>query len=307
MNKNVGGYLLRGLLYASGSLPLGVHRFNARIIAFLSRYVIRYRLGVVRDNLTHAFPDKSKAEIRALENDFYKHFADLIVETVWFGACRDPRRLRKAGIVRIANPEVINSLYEKAPGVVSLYSHCGNWELLGGIGNYSDVPTCFTEENTCFVYREMKNKAWDEAMRYNRCAPVDPETFTGYIETEQLVRYVFSHRGEKKLYNINTDQRPYFYSPANIKVMFMGRVCKTMTGGAALARKFRMAVCYLGMRRLPGGKYEMVHIPICEDASKMEVGDIMKRYYELLEADIKADPANYLWTHKRWKWNYNMD
>ena len=300
--KNAGAYILRGFLFALGSLPLGVHRFNARLLAPLLRYVARYRLKVVRDNISQAFPDKSPAEIRKIVNDSYRHFADLVAETVWFGACRKPQRLRKAGIVRIANPEVINSLYEKAPGVVCLYTHCGNWELLGGIGNYSDVPTYFTEENTCFVYRKMKSAAWDEALRWSRCAPVNPRTFPGYIETEQLIRYVFTHRGEKKFYNINTDQRPYFKSPANIPVSFMGRICKTMTGGAALARKFGMAVSYLGMRRDGKGGYEMVYVPICEDASGMEVEDIMKRYYELLEADLRADPANYLWTHKRWKW-----
>ncbi len=299
--KNAGAYILRGLLFALGSLPLGVHRFNARLLAPLLRYVVRYRLGVVRDNISQAFPEKDPAWIRKTVNGFYRHFANLVCETVWFGACRKGERLRRAGIVRIANPEVINGLYGKAPSVVCLYTHCGNWELLGGIEHYSDEPTFFTVENTCFVYRKMKSEAWDEVLRYNRCAPVNPDTFPGYIETEQLVRYVFTHRGEKKFYNINTDQRPYFKSPANIEVSFMGRICKTMTGGAALARKFGMAVCYLGMRRVGRG-YELVYIPICEDASAMEVEDMMKRYYELLEADLREDPVNYLWTHKRWKW-----
>ncbi len=27
----------------------------------------------------------------------------------------------------------------------------------------------------------------------------------------------------------------------------------------------------------------------------------MRRYYKLLEADIEAQPWNYLWTHNRWK------
>ena len=299
--KKTGYYLIRGLLAFFGAFPLKLQYMWTGFLAWMARSVVRYRRDVVRENLSEAFPEKSVSQILDIEKAFYRHFAELVVETVWFGQCRRPSRLRRAGIVRIANPEVINDLHERTSGTVSLYSHCGNWELLGGIGHYSDVPTHFTEENTCFVYRAMHSKTWDEVMRLNRCAPVNPETFPGYIETKELVRYVFTHRDEKKFYNINTDQRPYFKSPANIEVEFLGRICQTMTGGAALARKFGFAVCYLGMRRLSRGHYEMVYIPICEDASKMTVEDIMKRYYELLEEDIKADPANYLWTHKRWK------
>ena len=40
---------------------------------------------------------------------------------------------------------------------------------------------------------------------------------------------------------------------------------------------------------------------ICDDASKMEVQAIMDEFYRLLEADIRKDPGNYLWSHRRWK------
>ena len=114
-----------------------------------------------------------------------------------------------------------------------------------------------------------------------------------------LIRYAFTHRDEKKAYNVNTDQRPYFASPANIEVEFLGQHVQTMTGAAALARKFGMAVAYLTMRREGRGHYVMRYVPICKDASRMEVRDIMQQYYRLLEADIRQQPENYLWTHKR--------
>ena len=43
----------------------------------------------------------------------------------------------------------------------------------------------------------------------------------------------------------------------------------------------------------------MRYTPICEDASKMSVQDIMQQYYKLLEQDIREQPGNYLWTHQR--------
>ena len=60
-----------------------------------------------------------------------------------------------------------------------------------------------------------------------------------------------------------------------------------------------MSVAYLTMRREGRGHYVMRYVPICENASRMEVQDIMQQYYRLLEADIRQQPENYLWTHQR--------
>ena len=40
---------------------------------------------------------------------------------------------------------------------------------------------------------------------------------------------------------------------------------------------------------------------ICDDASKMEIQEIMNEFYRLLEEDIRYEPGEYLWSHKRWK------
>ena len=48
------------------------------------------------------------------------------------------------------------------------------------------------------------------------------------------------------------------------------------------------------------GGYDIEYIPICEDASKMSVEEMIDRYYKLLEEDLRIQPFNYLWTHNRW-------
>ena len=300
--KKVGEYLIRGLMAVFAALPLGVHYFNARILAWLAGSVFRYRRAVVEDNLRQSFPEKDEAAIKALTRDFYNHFADLVVEAIWFGGCRNPKRLRRSHIVEVANPEEMAHLTEVAPSVSVMYSHTGNWELLGGIAsyNYSDIDTGFTEQNFCVVYREMSSRMWDDILRDNRFAPLkDRRNFPGYIESRDIIRYAFSHRDEKKVYNVNTDQRPYFVSPGNLDVDFFGQRVQTMTGAAALARKFGMSVAYLSMRRERQGHYLLHYTPICEDASKMSVQDIMQTYYTLLEKDVREQPGNYLWTHQR--------
>lgn len=49
------------------------------------------------------------------------------------------------------------------------------------------------------------------------------------------------------------------------------------------------------------GHYEWSFKEICRDASAMSPHEIMQEYYNLLQADLERNPANYLWSHKRWK------
>lgn len=298
----LGVFLLKVPLRLLGLLPLRVHYALGRFVAWLAEDVVRYRRDVVTHNLTKAFPEKNVWDLKPIRKAFYQHFGELVAEAVWFGGCRNAKRLRRARLVEVENPEVAARLFEAAPSMVVMYSHCGNWELYGGIEsyNYTDKPLPFNEQNFCVVYRELSSRAWDEVMRDNRFAPLkDRKHFPGYIETKDLIRYAYSHRDEKKIYNVNTDQRPYFESPANLEVDFLGQRVQTMTGAAALARKLGMSVAYLSMRRERRGHYVMRYEPICEDASKLGVAEIMQQYYRLVEADIRQQPENYLWTHQR--------
>ena len=298
----LGVFLLKVPLRLLGLLPLRVHYALGRFLSWLAESVVRYRRDVVMHNLTKAFPEKNVWDLKPIRKAFYQHFGELVAEAVWFGGCRNAKRLRRARLVEVENPEVAARLFEAAPSMVVMYSHCGNWELYGGIEsyNYTDKPLPFNEQNFCVVYRELSSRAWDEVMRDNRFAPLkDRKHFPGYIETKDLIRYAYSHRDEKKIYNVNTDQRPYFESPANMDVDFFGQQVQTMTGAAALARKLGMSVAYLSMRRERRGHYVMRYEPICEDASKLGVAEIMQQYYRLVEADIRQQPENYLWTHQR--------
>ena len=74
-----------------------------------------------------------------------------------------------------------------------------------------------------------------------------------------------------------------------------------MTGGASIACKLKFAVVYMAFREKEDFGYKMTFKEICEDASQFTPEEIMNRFYRLLEEDINDQPANYLWTHKRWK------
>ena len=298
--QKFGTWLLRGTLRLLSKLPLGVHYALGGVVTWFARDVAKYRRKVVDHNLALCFPEKSERERKAIRRGFYRHFGELVAETVWFGGCRNPERLRRRRLVETENPEEIPALFDAAPGMVVLCSHFGNWELLGGIltYNFTDVPLPFTEQNLCVVYLQQSSPAWNEIIRENRLAPMS-EHFEGYIESRDILRYALRHRDEKKVYSFITDQRPYAVSHGIAEVDFMGQHTYTMTGAVALARKLGLPVLYMSMRSEGRGHYMIRYTPVCLDTSAQDPQQIMQQYYALLEEDIRRQPEQYLWTHRR--------
>ena len=293
--------IIRFFMRLFAALPLGVHYANAHFVGWMARVVVRYRYAVVKTNIDNAFPELSEKERKGIVKAFYHHFGQIVCETIWFGGSKE-KRLRRSHIVSIKNPEELERLYNVAPGTIVLCSHSGNWELYGGTPfyNYTDKPMPVNFDNAGVVYRKLKNATWDEIFKENRkfCHP----EFKHMVESSNIIRHILTHMDKKMFYFMITDQWPYFAAPSYIMVDFMGKHTRTMSGGAAVANRYSLAVTYLSMTRREGKKkYKMEFKTICDDASTMTVQQIMDRYYELLESDIRKDPGNYLWSHKRWK------
>lgn len=297
---------MKGIMRATGALPLGFHYAMGNFLSWILRDVVRYRRDVVMTNLSRSFPDKKYKELQETADRFYKHFGRLIAEAVWFGGCRKPERLRRSRLVEYSNIEVFEKAYSESPGVAVLTSHFGNWELLGGCLNYdyregSTLPDGLVPDDLIFVYKPLKSRMWNEIMGDNRCAPVKSLDYKGYISTENILRHVLGNKDRKLVVNMLSDQCPYRDSVSDITVDFLHQETRTMFGGASLARKFGWSVLYASLFPVGKGHYEWRFTQICPDASKLTVREIMDEYYNLLQKDIEAAPWCYLWTHKRWK------
>ena len=304
MLYKIGKFLLQGFIKLIGKCPLGFHHFNARWIGWCIEDVCKYRAGLVEVNLANAFPEKSQLDRDKIKHQFYVHFAKIFLEAAWFSAC-NKERLRKSHIAEIINPELLNRLYDQRPSIMIMSSHSGNWEIMGGACNYSYKEDFhFNDLDICSVYRQLSNQMMNEIMEDIRLAVIsDRKAFTGYMESRNVLRYVFKNKDKKKIYLFTTDQRPYFSGSDHMKVTFMNRPCYAMSASAGVAKKFGMAVVYQRMLERKGG-YDIEYIPICEDASKMSVEEMVDKYYRLLEEDLRTQPYNYLWTHNRW-WQMN--
>ena len=286
-----------------GKLPLKFHYFMGDILSWIAEKLLRYRTDVVWINISRSFPEMKYKELKKVYRDFYRHFGEIFAETIWFAAA-SYKRLFKSGIVTVTNPEEINEIFLSTPSMTVLSTHCGNWELMGGFLGYrtsADVKVAIEEEQIQVVYKKLSNPVSDEVFRRNRVAALEIVGTSCEIESSNILRQTLKQKDERKVYIYPTDQAPYKKAGKHPIGEFMSQPTNVMLGSVGVACKLSHSVMYMKMKRVERGRYEMTLIPICRDASQLTPEELMRKYYDLLEEEIRETPANWLWTHKRWK------
>ncbi|MDE6182846.1 MAG: acetyltransferase, partial [Rikenellaceae bacterium] len=72
------------------------YRYGVGDLVSLILYgVVRYRRGVVADNLARSFPEKSTDERKTIERRFYRYLGEVFVETLSLVSMTE-RQLRRA-------------------------------------------------------------------------------------------------------------------------------------------------------------------------------------------------------------------
>ena len=295
--------LIRGLMVLLSKLPLKFHYFMGDILAWLAVNVMHYRSGVVWKNLSRSFPQLKYRELKKIYRNFYRHFGEIFAEAIWFGGS-SYERLRKNGIVTVMNPEEISEMYDSAPSMTVLSTHCGNWELMGGFLGYRTATggkISFEEKDITVVYKKLKNHVFDRVFALNRIAPLVDVGTECEVESSSILRYSIQHRNEKRVYIYPTDQAPYYKSGPHPIGKFMHQDTMAMLGSVGVACRLSHSVMYMKMKQVERGRYEMTLIPICRNASESTPEEIMRKYYDLLEEEINETPHNWLWSHNRWK------
>jgi KDO2-lipid IV(A) lauroyltransferase len=68
-----------------------------------------------------------------------------------------------------------------------------------------------------------------------------------------------------------------------------------------LSKKCNLAVVFIDIIRVKRGFYEIEASLLCEDTTATDTYEITNTHLAALETLIQKDPANWLWSHKRWK------
>ena len=279
--------LVYPVIWLLSSLPMALLYLLSDGLYLLFFYVIGYRKKVVLDNLTLAFPEKEERELLEIRKKFYRHFTDLVVESV------KAFTMSKAFVSKryaFNNPEVVNDLHKKGRSIAFVGAHQANWEWSCSMPMVVDV-LCFG------AYTRMGNKYFDRVIKKSR----SKFGFVGY-ETTKTVQAIKSNfdNGVQGLYLLLSDQSPQIHKTHYWRE-FMGVKVPIHTGAEMLAKKFDMAVVNYSIKKIKRGRYKVDLELITETPQQFKNYEITDQYLAIVERNIREQPEYYLWSHKRFK------
>ena len=275
------------LLKLLSRLPLAVLYGISNVLSFLAMHIVRYRRPLVAKNLRRSFPEKTPAEIHQITRAFYRNLADVVVESLK-GLTMSEKAVRKR--VRFHRMDQVEACYQRGQSVVLLTTHQCNWEWLLSAG------CIYLSHPVDAVYKPLANKKMDTLMRQTRAR------FGGQpISKDRVLREVLRRKDQVRAIAIVADQTPAPGTPKHW-IEFLHQETGFYRGIEQLPKALQYPVFFVTMKRAERGYYDVSFTPVGTPPYENEELTILPRYAEQAESMIRQQPANWLWSHGRWKY-----
>jgi Kdo2-lipid IVA lauroyltransferase/acyltransferase len=288
------GVLAVGLL---NLMRLGSLDRTADIAAWVMRtigpWLRENRLG--RDNLTAAFPEKSKAEIEIILRGVWDNLGRMGAEFAQLERLWDYDYLNPNPQGRIVlDPDQIGRFVELMndgkPALV-FAAHLANWELPA-------ISAATYQMDSAVLYRSPNNAAIDKWLRETRAANMGEIIATDLSAPVKLAEAL--KRGAHV--GMLVDQ----YYVRGVEVTFFGRRTRANPLLARLAQHFNCPIRGARIIRLPGGhrfRGELTEeIQSVRDAAgQVDIAGTMQVITTIVEGWIREHPEQWLWLHRRWR------
>ncbi len=285
--KRLVNRLIVSFLKFLSSFPFWALYLLSNGIYFVVRYLFRYRVRVVQDNLRHAFPEKERDEIRKILNGFYRHFADLMLESIKLHHVSEGELNRHVAFKGLA---LVDEYFRQGRSIIVLAMHYNNWEW----GSFTQTKV---KHKALMLYNPVRgNQAMEDFLLHSR------ERWGGScIPVHQSARVVldFHRKGIPAVLWLAADQTP----PANSKfwTTFLNREAPFFSGPEKIAARTNLPVFFMEVNKVGRGKYEICYQPLIENPREVDSNEILLSYVRRMEMIIRNKPEFYLWSHRRWK------
>jgi len=120
------------------------------------------------------------------------------------------------------------------------------------------------------------------------------------ITADDLLADIIKRRDVVRAIAMIADQEPT-KSEHKHWVRFLNRDSAFFMGLEEIARVTHYPVFFMTLRRTARGHYEMQFRPLAAAGERLAQGELTERYARLVEEQIRAAPADWPWSHKRWR------
>jgi KDO2-lipid IV(A) lauroyltransferase len=241
-------------------------------------------------NLDIAFPNKSIEERQKIMKAFYQQFTDSFIETFKLLSMSDKTFKKRF----TSNAEVLTDLYKTGQNVQIMAGHFFNWEFANwGAAKYGQYPFIG-------VYMPLSNPHFNKIIlglrkRYGSIMIPATNFRSQFQKFATEGRYAMA---------LAADQNPgnplsAFWIP------FFGKLTPFVKGPEKGAKLNNTAQVFVHFYRVKRGYYHSQYEIMTVDPKHFADGQLTLQYVKLLEAKVRSNPSNYLWSHRRWKYSYD--
>jgi len=269
-------------------MPLKILYIFSDIIFFLNYYFVGYRKKIITQNLKNSFPEKSDEEIAAIRKKFYLNFSDYLAETVKsFTMSKTETRVRMQHI----NQHLFHDAKAEGKNIILLAGHVFNWEWMNALA------TIIPQKNCHPVYRKVNSEFWETQMK-----KVRSKFGNDALEANEVILNIFRGKNDgDSIYLFVADQTPHV-AHVNYGLEFLNQRTPAFIGYDKLATRMDLIFIYTEMKKVKRGHYQINYHKIEPEGEKFVNNEVVKKFHQLLENTIKKMPDNYLWSHRKWKY-----
>lgn len=274
------------------ALPWPVLYLVSDFLYLIGYGIFRYRVSIVNQNLENSFPEKNSKERAKIRRKFYRHFFDVILESIKISGETEEQIRQKC---HFKNPELIDSLTGKGRDVILVGGHYNNWEIM-----------CYpldrlVNDQVVAIYHQFKNKFFEKKMREARGS-----LGVHLVSRSELREGALNTLTKRLIIIFLADQSPTIAKRV-YWTQFLNQETAVAYGTEIYALRKNAAVVYFQNKKVERGRYEITFKLLSEFPKEEPRGAITEKHVRALEEDILAEPQYWLWTHKRWKRKRNQD
>ena len=266
-------------------LPYPILYFISDILYLVIYKVVGYRKEVVLTNLKNSFPDKNKQELNKIMGNFYRHFCDVIMESLK-GFTISEKELRRRLIIK--NPKFSNNFADKGQSIIFVGGHYNNWEIC------AQAFAMHSNHDCIGIYKPLSNAFINNKIYTSR------SKYGMNLVAMKQAKKSFEEKSKPRAIVFGSDQNPSSPNRAHW-MQFLNQDTAVLFGVEKYSKEYDWPVVFVSISKVKRGYYEVEYSLITDKPTEQPHGKITEDFTNRLEQDIINQPQYWLWTHKRWK------
>jgi KDO2-lipid IV(A) lauroyltransferase len=281
----LGARILLALLWLLHWLPLGAQAWLGRGLGRLLYALAGSRRRIALRNIGLCFPEQSAAQHEQLAREHFQWLGRSLLERslLWFAS---PERLKR--LIHVEGDVKLAERSERP--VMWLVPHFMSLDVAGV------AALLYQKRMGISIYQEQSDPVMDAAIRRGRTRLGGVEVFPREGSGKALFRAIRRGDGFFNLPDMDFGERDAAFVP------FFGVPAATLLAPSRLARALNMIVQPVIAEALPGGQgYRVRFLPPWTHFPTDDAFADTVAMNAWIESEIRANPAQYLWVHKRFK------